>query len=163
MTPTVLDSKAESLVRELVEGIRRFHQLPPDLDPATAAEIRRRALTEMTSGDLDDIGHHSFDVANASRRNCENLFGVAQIPMGIVGPVRLHGDHVDGEVYVPLATTEGALIASTNRGCAALRRAGGARVYVEDVGMTRAPVFRTSGLEETRRFVDWIEAHEQEV
>ena len=152
-----------ALVEDLVARRRGFHQLPPDLDPETAAEIRREALARMSGSSLDAIGHHSFDVATVSRRNCENLFGVAQVPMGIVGPVAVHGEHVDEEVFVPLATTEGALIASTNRGCAALRRAGGAKVYVEDVGMTRAPVFQTSGIEETRRFVRWIEDHEQEI
>lgn len=152
-----------TLVDELVGRRRGFHQLPPDLDPIEAAEIRREALSRLSEGPLDSIGHHSFDVGLASRRNCENLIGVAQVPMGIVGPVEVHGDYVDEEVFVPLATTEGALIASTNRGCAALRRVGGARVHVEDVGMTRAPVFQTSGVDETRGFVQWIADHEQEI
>jgi hydroxymethylglutaryl-CoA reductase (NADPH) len=66
-------------------------------------------------------------------------------------------------VWVPLATTEGALVASTNRGCAAIRAAGGARVLAEDVGMTRAPVFRTESIDETRRFVAWVQEHEGEI
>lgn len=153
----------EDLVRSLVGGERRFHELPKDLSPEEAAEIRRQALEEITQTPLDNIAHHSLDVVRASQRNCENFIGVAQIPMGVVGPLRVRGKYADGDFYVPLATTEAALIASTNRGCAALREAGGAVVRVEDVGMTRAPVFRTSGIIQTQQFLQWIQDHEDEL
>src|SRR6202165_117778 len=151
------------LVRSLIEGERRFHELPKDLAPEEAAEIRRRALEEMTRTPLSNIAHHSLDVTRASRRNCENFIGVAQVPMGICGPLRVRGLHIDGDVYVPLATTEAALVASTNRGCSAIREAGGAVVRVEDVGMTRAPVFRTSGIVQTQTFLRWIREHYEDV
>ena len=150
-------------IQELAAGRRGFHQVPPDLDADEAAELRRRALEEQTGVSLEHIGHYSFDAERASTRNCENLIGVAQIPMGIVGPVRVRGELLDDEVSVPMATTEGALLASVNRGCAAIRRAGGARVHVEDVGMTRAPVFRTSGIEETNRFLAWVRSHHDDI
>ena len=153
----------EELVSSLARGERRFHEIPKDLSAEEAAEIRRQALEEMTSTPLSNIGHHSLDVQRASHRNCENFIGVAQIPMGVVGPLRVRGRSVDGEVYVPLATTEAALVASTNRGCAAIREAGGAVVRVEDVGMTRAPVFRTSGIVQTQQFLQWIRDHESEI
>ena len=153
----------DELVRSLVDGERRFHELPKDLSPQAAAEIRRQALEEMTRTELSNIGHHSLDVQRASRRNCENFIGVAQIPMGVVGPLKVRGKYADGDFYVPLATTEAALVASTNRGCAALREAGGAVVRIEDVGMTRAPVFRTSGIVQTQQFLHWIQEHEAEV
>src|SRR5436305_8214132 len=153
----------DELVRSLVDGERRFHELPKDLSPEEAAEIRRQALEELTRTELSNIGHHSLDVQRASRRNCENFIGVAQIPMGIVGPLKVRGKYADGDFYVPLATTEAALVASTNRGCAALREAGGAVVRIEDVGMTRAPVFRTSGIVQTQQFLHWIQQHEAEV
>ncbi|HEX3557109.1 MAG TPA: hydroxymethylglutaryl-CoA reductase (NADPH) [Thermoanaerobaculia bacterium] len=153
----------DELVRSLVDGERRFHELPKDLSPEEAAEIRRQALEEMTRTELSNIGHHSLDVQRASRRNCENFIGVAQIPMGVVGPLKVRGKYADGDFWVPLATTEAALVASTNRGCAALREAGGAVVRVEDVGMTRAPVFRTSGIVQTQQFLHWIQEHEAEV
>lgn len=153
----------EELVRSLARGERRFHEIPKTLSAEEAAEIRRQALEEMTRTPLSNIGHHSLDVQRASHRNCENFIGVAQIPMGVVGPLRVRGRSVDGEVYVPLATTEAALVASTNRGCAALREAGGAVVRVEDVGMTRAPVFRTSGIVQTQQFLQWIQDHEAEI
>jgi hydroxymethylglutaryl-CoA reductase (NADPH) len=153
----------EDLVRSLVGGERRFHELPKDLSPEEAAEIRRQALEEITQTPLENIAHHSLDVVRASHRNCENFIGVAQIPMGVVGPLRVRGKHADGDFYVPLATTEAALVASTNRGCAAIREAGGAVVRVEDVGMTRAPVFRTSGIIQTQQFLQWIQDHEDDL
>src|SRR5436305_8881875 len=153
----------EELVRSLVAGDRRFHEIPKSLPAEEAAEIRRQALEEMTRTELSNIGHHSLDVQRASYRNCENFIGVAQIPMGVVGPLKVRGKYADGDFYVPLATTEAALVASTNRGCAALREAGGAVVRVEDVGMTRAPVFRTSGIVQTQGFLQWIQDHEEEI
>jgi hydroxymethylglutaryl-CoA reductase (NADPH) len=163
LAAAVLPPSPDDLVRSIVAGERRFHQLPQDLPPTAAAEIRRRALEEMTRTPLSNIAHHSLDVDRASRRHCENFIGVAQIPMGITGPLKLRGHYLDGEVYVPLATTEAALIASTNRGCSALRAVGGAVVRAEDVGMTRAPVFRTSGIVQTQAFLKWIEEHFEEL
>ena len=133
----------EETIAALVAGRLRFHELPADLPANEAAAIRREALARITGVGLDAIGHHSFDTSAASKRNCENLIGVAQVPMGVVGPLTVRGEFVDGDVYVPMATTEGALLASINRGCTAIRLAGGATVHVDDVGMTRAPVFRT--------------------
>ncbi|HKQ61433.1 MAG TPA: hydroxymethylglutaryl-CoA reductase (NADPH) [Candidatus Polarisedimenticolaceae bacterium] len=151
------------LITSIVRGERRFHELPKDLPAEDAAEVRRRAIEQLTGVPLKHIGHYSLDALRASRRHCENFIGVAQVPLGVAGPLLLKGELVQGEVYVPLATTEGALLASVNRGCAALRAAGGATVRVEDVGMTRAPVFRTSGIEQTQAFLDWIREHENDI
>ena len=156
-------SRREELVRALARGELRFHELPKDLPAEEAAEIRRRALERMTETQLDNIAYHSLDVQRASRRNCENFIGVAQIPMGVVGPLRVRGRVADGDFYIPLATTEAALVASTNRGCAAITQAGGAVVRVEDVGMTRAPVFRTSGIQQTQLFLQWIQDHHEDL
>jgi hydroxymethylglutaryl-CoA reductase (NADPH) len=150
-------------IEALVGGKLRFHELPADLPGRVAAGIRRAALEKITGVALDAIGDYSFDAGSAAKRNCENLIGVAQVPMGIVGPLTIRGEHVDGDVYVPLATTEGALLASINRGCTAIRLAGGASVYVDDVGMTRAPVFRTRSQSQTRAFLKWISENESEI
>jgi len=156
-------SESAQLVEELVRGERRFHALPEGLSADEAGRIRREALEEISGGSLEHTGIYSLDSERASYRNCENFIGVAQVPVGVIGPLRLRGEHVDGDVFVPLATTEAALVASSNRGCAAIREAGGATVRVEEVGMTRAPVFRTSGIDQTRRFVAWVREHEDEI
>jgi hydroxymethylglutaryl-CoA reductase (NADPH) len=157
--------ETEGLIEEIVEGRRRLHELPAGLSAVQAAEVRRRALERIHGVSLGKVGDYSLDAARASARHCENFIGAAQIPIGIAGPVRLRGAHVSGdeEIFVPLATTEGALVASVNRGCRALRLAGGAVAWVEDVGMTRAPVFRTSGIEQTREFLRYVAEHEAEI
>lgn len=157
-----LDQK-EELVRSLIRREIGFHQLPKDLSAAEQAEIRRRALSEMTGVSLEHTGAYSLDADQAASRNCENFVGVAQIPVGIVGPLPLSGEQIDGEVFAPLATTEAALVASTNRGCTAIRAAGGASVRVEDTGMTRAPAFRTSGVEQSQAFRRWLKEHEEDI
>ena len=155
--------RRDELVTRLATQKIGFHQLPSDLAASEAAAIRREAIERMTGMSLETIGSYALDGQRASCRNCENFLGAAQIPMGVVGPLTVRGEEIDGDVAVPLATTEAALVASTNRGCSAIRKAGGAIVRVEDVGMTRAPVFRTSGIEETRWFIDWIAEHEEAI
>src|SRR5258705_11351687 len=156
-------SMREDTIRALVDGRMRFHELPDDYRATEAAAIRREALERLSGVRLDAIGHHSFDTTRAAARNCENMIGVAQIPMGIVGPLTVHGEHIDGDVWVPMPTTEAALLASINRGCAAIRLAGGAAVHVDDVGMTRAPVFRAGSHRETPAFLRWVSEHEDEI
>ncbi|MEM7049693.1 MAG: hydroxymethylglutaryl-CoA reductase (NADPH) [Acidobacteriota bacterium] len=153
----------DDLADELARGQRRFHQMPEGLSADEEARLRREALSRLTGASLEHLGRYSLDAERAARRNCENFIGAAQIPVGVIGPLRLKGEHVDGDVFAPLATTEAALVASTNRGCAAIREAGGATVRVDHVGMTRAPAFRTSGIDQSREFVAWVEEHEEEI
>lgn len=155
----------DDLVQEIVEGRRRLHELPENLPPEVAATVRRHAVGQMTGAELETVGQHGLDAARASRRHCENFIGATQIPLGVTGPLKIRGLWVqeDEVIYVPMATTEGALVASVNRGCRAIRNAGGAVTRVEDVGITRAPAFRTSGIEETQRFLDWVRDSEDEI
>jgi hydroxymethylglutaryl-CoA reductase (NADPH) len=84
---------------------------------------RRKALEKKLGTDLSHVGSFTLDETVASTRNCENMIGAAQVPMGIAGPLKIKrqgpGDRIQ-ECYVPLATTEGALVASVNRGCKAI-------------------------------------------
>jgi len=155
----------DEMISEIVSGRRRLHDLPGELAPAQAAEIRRRAIEQITDSRLDAVGDYSLDAGRASSRHCENFIGATQIPLGIAGPFKIRGSRVDSaeEIFVPMATTEGALIASINRGARAMMESDGATVLVEDIGMTRAPAFRTSGIEETREFLGWVETHYDEI
>jgi hydroxymethylglutaryl-CoA reductase (NADPH) len=165
-SPSVEETEQERhdrLAQAVADGDLPLHKLPGDLSADESADIRRAALERSTETDLDGLSGYGFDAETVSNNNCENLIGAAQVPIGAAGPVPVRGEYANDDLHVPLATTEGALVASVNRGCAALRAAGGATVHVEDVGMTRAPVFRTSGIRETESFFNWIEAHEEDI
>jgi hydroxymethylglutaryl-CoA reductase (NADPH) len=119
---------------------------------------RRKAVEEFTKTNLESISKFCFDSEKASK-NVENMIGATQIPLGFAGPVMINGDNAKGEFIIPLATTEGALIASIMRGMSVINDGGGARVKIFQDGMTRAPVFRTDGIDHCVRVVDWIDAN----
>ncbi len=86
----------------------------------------------------------------------ENMVGTAKIPMGVAGPIRILGQHAKGDYYVPMATSEGALIASYMRGMQLMTNAGGCRTAVLEDVMTRSPVFGFDSLPEALAFVEWL-------
>jgi len=126
----------------------------------TAAAARRRMafLAEATSVNPEHIGRYSFDPAVLTG-NIENFVGVAQLPIGIAGPLLVHGEHARGTYYVPLATTEGTLVASYNRGMKLLHAAGGVRTTVAADVMQRAPAFGFGSAREARAFGEWVTAN----
>ncbi|HEX8932348.1 MAG TPA: 3-hydroxy-3-methylglutaryl-CoA reductase, partial [Patescibacteria group bacterium] len=86
---------------------------------------RRKALEKELKIELSAIGDFSLDEKIASMKNCENMIGATQIPLGIAGPLRIEKGELKVENYsIPLATTEGALVASINRGCKVISEAG---------------------------------------
>jgi hydroxymethylglutaryl-CoA reductase (NADPH) len=87
---------------------------------------------------LEGLPINNFDYDAILGRCCELPVGYVQIPVGVAGPLLLDGL----ELYVPMATTEGCLVASTNRGCKAISASGGATSTMLKDGMTRAPVVR---------------------
>jgi len=119
------------------------------------AEDRRKAVEKLTGAKLDNISKYSFDPAEAGK-NIENMIGVTQIPLGFAGPIRMDGDHAKGEFVVPLATTEGALVASVSRGMSVISSSGGVKVRIFRDAMTRAPVFRVNGIEHATKVMEWI-------
>lgn len=94
------------------------------------------------------------DVSNI---HCENLIGAITIPVGVAGPVKIDGAKVKREVFIPLATTEGALVASVNRGCRAITQNGGVIVRTELVGCTRGPIFIVSGVDQGLWLKKWLD------
>src|SRR3712207_6719942 len=111
----------------------------PENDYADAAvRARREFVRERTGVALEHIGHYSFDPA-ITGGNVEHFIGVAQVPVGLAGPLLVNGEHAQGEFYVPMATAEGTLVASYNRGMRLLHEAGGVTTTVMDDRMQRAP------------------------
>ncbi|CAD6264704.1 unnamed protein product [Miscanthus lutarioriparius] len=107
-------------------------------DCRRAAGIRREAVRRITGKEIDGLPLDGFDYTSIFGQCCELPVGYVQLPVGIAGPLLLDGQRF----YVPMATTEGCLVASTNRGCKAIAESGGATSVVLRDGMTRAPVAR---------------------
>ncbi|XP_028076841.1 3-hydroxy-3-methylglutaryl-coenzyme A reductase 1-like [Camellia sinensis] len=129
----------EEIINSVVAGTTPSYSLESKLgDCKRAAAIRREALQRITGKSLVGLPLEGFDYESILGQCCEMPVGYVQIPVGIVGPLLL-----DGEEYsVPMATTEGTLVASTNRGCKAIYSSGGATSVLLRDGMTRAPVVR---------------------
>ncbi|MFB6282082.1 MAG: hydroxymethylglutaryl-CoA reductase (NADPH) [Haloferacaceae archaeon] len=150
------------IVERVRDGDLALHELEEHADPDTAVAARRRVIAARTGTDLDAVGEYGFPAGEAES-NVENMVGAARVPLGVAGPVTVDGGARSGEVYLPLATTEGALVASVNRGCATIEAAGGARARVVKSGMTRAPVFRVADVTEAEALVAWVRDHEADL
>ena len=127
-----------------------------------AIKARQRFVEEQTGAKLEHTAQYSFD-PHIVAGNAEHFTGVAQIPLGFAGPITINGEHAQGDFFVPMATTEGTLIASYNRGMKILNLSGGVTCTVIGDSMQRAPVFVFDNAREASRFVRWVEANIAEV
>ncbi|KAK4361445.1 hypothetical protein RND71_020397 [Anisodus tanguticus] len=134
-----LGDEEEEIVKLVVEGKIASYSLESKLsDCKRAAFIRKEALQRTTGKSLEGLPLEGFDYESILGQCCEMPIGYIQIPVGIAGPLLLDGR----EYSVPMATTEGCLVASTNRGCKAIYASGGATSVLFRDRMTRAPVVR---------------------
>ncbi|MBL8350773.1 MAG: hydroxymethylglutaryl-CoA reductase [Burkholderiaceae bacterium] len=122
------------------------------------AERRRNFLRQHTGGALRHLSHYSLDPATLPG-NIENFVGVAQVPIGLAGPLHLVGERAQGDFYVPMATTEGTLVASYNRGMRLLAECGGVKTTVVEQYMQRSPAFLFDDALAAREFGRWVEHH----
>ncbi len=160
--------RASPFGRLKVEVSDQLQQLerPPEAIPRDAEndygreiiKARQEFIAERTDTRLEHVAQYSFD-PSITRGNIEHFTGVAQIPLGIAGPLRVRGEHAQGDFYVPLATTEGTLVASYNRGMRVIRECGGVKCTVVGDNMQRAPVFVFDNAAAARRFADWLKQH----
>nr|AIK21780.1 3-hydroxy-3-methylglutaryl coenzyme A reductase [Panax notoginseng] len=135
---TIIDED-EEIINAVVAGTTPSYSLESKLgDCLKAAAIRREALQRITGKSLAGLPLDGFDYESILGQCCEMPVGYVQIPVGIAGPLLLN----ETEYSVPMATTEGCLVASTNRGCKAIYASGGATSVLLRDGMTRAPVVR---------------------
>jgi hydroxymethylglutaryl-CoA reductase (NADPH) len=116
----------------------------------------------QTGVSLNHVTKFSFD-PTVTQGNIESFVGVAQVPIGLAGPIKVNGEHAKGEYLVPMATTEGTLVASYNRGIKVINLSGGVTCTVSDDRMQRAPVFVFSSAREARGFRDWVLEHISEI
>ena len=135
--------------------------LPRDAENDYSEDIiraRQDFIRENTGAELDQVSRYSIDPA-VTKGNIEHFTGCTQVPLGFAGPLLVNGQHAQGEFYVPLATSEGTLVASYNRGMKVLHQCGGVKCAVVGDNMQRAPVFIFEDAASARRFCDWLVDH----
>tara|TARA_R110002124_G_scaffold43823_2_gene134487 strand:+ start:7217 stop:8401 length:1185 start_codon:yes stop_codon:yes gene_type:complete len=140
-------------------------KIPRSNDDDYSLEIIRQRQTfieENTPAKLDHTKQFSFEPGEMSG-NIENLFGVAQVPIGLAGPLLINGEHAVGEFYVPMATVEGTMLASYNRGMRVIRESGGVITTVSGDAMQRAPVFVFPSAREARDFSLWLDEQFEQI
>ena len=136
-----------------------MQKLPRDKENDYTREMasqRRDVVNAETGSNLEHVGSYSID-PGVLPGNIENFAGVAQVPLGFAGPMLVNGEHAKGEFYVPMATSEGTLVASYSRGMRLTREAGGITTTVVDDAMQRAPVFIFDNARSALRFGRWVE------
>lgn len=149
-----LTFSSEDAIAQAVEMVR----IPRDANDDYSPEIiktRQKFVEEQTGVRLQHVTNYSFD-PHILKGNCEHFTGVAQVPIGFAGPLTIHGEHAQGDFIIPMATTEGTLVASYNRGMKLLNLSGGAKCTVVADAMQRAPVFVFEDARQGRDFAQWM-------
>lgn len=151
---------------EVLEGIKQKD--PADMPEAPemqgnmhlgeeAKNQRLDFLQKHTSISLDYLqGKKQMQNAEYYKGNIENFIGLTQVPTGIIGPLYINGTVAQGDFFVPLATTEGALVASYNRGAKATRLSGGITSVCTTEGLQRTPVWKFESLVQVGQFIYWL-------
>ncbi|MEM2204478.1 MAG: hydroxymethylglutaryl-CoA reductase (NADPH) [Sulfolobales archaeon] len=158
----------EDKLREVIDKLKKGEVRLSDVDSIVGNKnlgtlVRRLFLEEVKGVSLSSIGSTIIDFEEVVGRNIENPIGAVQIPLGVAGPLRIVGEHVSGDFYIPLATTEGALVASVSRGSKAITMSGGAYAIVYRDGMTRAPLFKVSSVKKALELVKWVSDNFEEI
>jgi hydroxymethylglutaryl-CoA reductase (NADPH) len=136
--------KIESIVEDSERGVKIRRQV-----------IANRLGYKTSNEIIGNLSYRQYDYSKVLNACCENVLGFVEIPVGYAGPLTLDSK----KYFVPMATTEGALVASTNRGCKALSYYG-VRSVVEDVGMTRAPCVKFPDVVSAAQAKRWMETAE---
>ena len=147
----------DSITEEKPKAAQIPRDRADDYSPEAIA-ARQKFVEDYTGARLKHVNHYSFD-PHITNGNAEHFSGVAQIPLGFAGPIHIKGEHAQGEFIIPLATTEGTLIASYNRGMKILNLSGGVTCTVIGDSMQRAPVFVFNDARDAREFMRWVEAN----
>ncbi|KAJ2894432.1 3-hydroxy-3-methylglutaryl-coenzyme a reductase [Zalerion maritima] len=118
---------------------------------------RTKATSELTSNlERSKLPYHNYNWSQVLGACCENVIGYLPLPVGVAGPIV-----IDGQSYfIPMATTEGVLVASTSRGCKAINYGGGAVTVLTADGMTRGPCVSFETLERTGAAKIWLDSEE---
>jgi hydroxymethylglutaryl-CoA reductase (NADPH) len=175
---SVTQKDAQKQIERIAKGLSSAEierRLAPKFDPVplrvpgatkTEPEVvdkRWNTVPHAVSGRAEVADPRTL-AANASyARNIENFIGTVKVPVGLVGPLRVNGLAAQGDYYIPLATTEAALVASYHRGACVITESGGCSVLTINEGVSRAPAFAFCTLLEAGRFVQWCIEHESDI
>jgi NADP-dependent 3-hydroxy-3-methylglutaryl-CoA reductase len=149
----------DELVTLGLENRLRLYSLEVHLNcPTRAVSIRRRVIAGKAPSTFDPSGlpFKDYNYARVMGACCENVIGYLPVPVGFAGPLNIDGK----AVFVPMATTEGALVASTNRGCSAINASGGVTSIILGDGMTRGPVVRFPDLARAGAAKLWLDSED---
>lgn len=134
-----------------------FFAKHPQLTVIEQIQARQQQLRAWKKTSFAELFLLPFDQERVATHNCENLIGSVAVPVGVAGPLLISTPQTTQEVLIPLATTEGALVASVNRGCKAIQAAGGVRLVTEKVGMSRAPAFALPDVFQAQAFHEYLQ------
>ena len=165
-----LERSDENLFKDLKTGHLSHEKLEALIsDPVRAIKLRRKYIYSMSMKSRgssrggeelsnmpvefkdSDVSDSFYSQVNSG--NCETVIGFVPVPVGVVGPLVLDGS----SYYVPLATTEGSLVSSTNRGARAISLSGGADTAIFQDGMTRAPALQCKSMLDAAEIKTWID------
>ncbi|KPK52553.1 MAG: 3-hydroxy-3-methylglutaryl-CoA reductase [Thiotrichales bacterium SG8_50] len=153
---------AKSSLDELAQRLRpkpetRAASVPRGAEISPQAVDERWAMLPCGTGPRKEIlDPHTASQMSAYARNIEHFIGTVKVPIGVIGPLRVNGLYAQGNYYIPLATTEAALVASYGRGASVIADAGGASAVILNERVGRAPAFIFANLEEVGRFMSWV-------
>ena len=125
---------------------------------STAAKIRRDWLSQKCNAPLHHIGVYTESPENL-RGNVEHFIGSAQIPLGVAGPLRINGQFARGNFYVPMATTEGALVYTCSESMLLMSLAGGAQTALLTDHLHISPLFVFDSVRSAQRFSQWVQSN----
>ena len=100
---------------KLNNGTLNLYALDKELPPKEAVRVRRAYIEDETGADLAALGTFSIGIDRVVKRNIENMIGAVQVPVGVAGPLKVMGEYANGTYWLPLTTTEGALVARRSR------------------------------------------------
>lgn len=166
---TVLKGKGFTEIRaRLAACSEQDRPFPPALPRETVltGEVREERLKILASQGIHTeyiSGRKQLDDLSLLQGNIESYIGMAQVPLGVIGPLRINGVYANGDFYVPLATSEGALVASYNRGAKIITLSGGVRSVCLTERVSRAPGFIFQDISEGGEFIMWVVQHFDEL
>jgi len=134
--------------------------IPVPLDYTLEGVNRRiKFLEDKTKADLQPLKNFDYSDSEKYQGNIENFFGFCAVPLGLVGPLRVRGEYARGEFFVPMATTEGALVASVSRGAQVATISGGVETKIIADSISRVPIFMFETVGDMCKFTEWVGAN----